>query len=79
MVNLNIVQSCEKICDKPLIQILVTSAVPLIDMETALDSYRRAVVREIMKLYNGIIDMIIVCYDGFEPQMDSVSYCLCYL
>lgn len=79
MANLSIVQLCEKICDKPIVQIVTTGVTSLIRLQAAVEIYRKLTTKEILNFYNGIVDMIIVVYEGFEPQMDSVSYFYSYI
>lgn len=71
--NDSIVLSCERICDTPLIRIDVESAVQLPRLRDTVEAYRLAATAEVIKLYNGVVDMILVVYQGFEPQMDYVS------
>lgn len=70
--NDSVVLSCERICDTPLIRISVQSAVELDDLKEAVEVYRKASTAEVIKLYNGVVDMILVVYQGFEPAMDYV-------
>lgn len=73
-VNSSIVQICEKICDTPIIKISVSNSVPLNDLRDMVSTHRTRTIRQLLKLYNDIVDLIVVVYEGFEPHMEDVSY-----
>lgn len=72
-VNLGIVKTCEKICDTPIIQIVVPQAIRLEDLMNIIKAYRKKSTKELVNLYNNVVKLIVVVYAGFEPYMDHVS------
>lgn len=71
--NLSIVRACERICDTPLIKMTeVNSAMDLFNIKCVLEQYRSGATVAVMQLYTGVIDMILVVYQGFEEIMDYV-------
>lgn len=69
---MSIIQSCERICDTPIIRIFVQSTMQLDELKVIVENYRKATTIELAKLYNGIVDMIVVVYDGFAAHMENV-------
>lgn len=72
-VNLNIMKTCEKICDLPLMRVNVNTAMELKQFKAHIDKYRRETTHKLLGLYKSIIELIFVVYAGFEPFMDNVG------
>lgn len=71
--NITIVRACERICDTPLIRMNdMHAGMDLYNIRCVLEDYRSAATVEAVHLYNGIIDMILVVYQGFEAIMNHV-------
>lgn len=70
---MSVVRACERICDTPLFKMSeIQTAMDLLSAKCVLEQYRSTATVEVMSLYKGVIDMILVVYQGFEVIIEHV-------
>lgn len=70
---MEIVKICEKICDTSLIKITPNYAFDLHELIAHMDRYRNRALRDLAHHYRGIIEFVIVIFEGFEPYIANMG------
>lgn len=74
MSNNKIVDICEEICDLPILRISTVSPMDLKSVEENIMNEREQALMQLTVHYKDIVDHIVTVYQGFEDQMENVSF-----